>query len=90
MLDSLIVDLSRKEIYKTQSKVIRGWKPQNGDIFTIAENRVIYAMQCSNQHHIFVPIERCKEPIWYKPSTWFRWLWKIQYVEFEKGDQHAD
>lgn len=44
MLDSLIVDLSRKEIYKAQSKVIRGWKPQNGDIFTIAENRVIYAM----------------------------------------------
>lgn len=90
MTDKMLINKANKELWKLQEGMQRAYQVRNGDIFTIAESRAIHAMQCSNQHHIFMLLERYKAPIWYKPSTWFRWLWKVQYIEFEKGESYAD
>ena len=90
MIDKLFINKANKELWKFQEGMQRAYQVQNGDIFTIDERYAIQAMQCSNQHHIFMPLERYKAPIWYKPSTWFRWLWKVQYIEYEKGKSDDD
>ena len=86
MLDKLFINKINKELWKFQDEMHRAYPIDNGDIFTIAESKAIHAMQCSNRHHIFMPLERYKAPIWYRPSTWFRWLWKVQYIEYEEGE----
>lgn len=90
MLDKLFINKTNKELWKFQDAMHRAYPIDNGDIFTIAESKAIHAMQCSNRHHIFMHLERYKAPIWYKPSTWFRWFWKVQYIEYGKGEPDDD
>lgn len=90
MIDKILVNMVTREVYNLQNAAVRGYQVQNGDIFTVSESRAIHVMRCSNQRHIFMPLERYKNPIWYRPSTWFQWLWKIQYIEYEEGDRHDD
>lgn len=90
MLDKLFINKTNKELWKFQDEMYRAYPIDNGDIFTIAESKAIHAMQCSNRHYIFMPLERYKAPIWYKPSTWFRWLWKVQCIEYGKGEPDDD
>lgn len=61
---------------------LRAYKLRSGDIFTIADDRILEALCQSNSHHIFFPLRRYRKVIWYRPWTWFRRFWDIQYIEF--------
>lgn len=61
--------------------VVRGYQLHNGDVFTVTTKRLFDVVSRSNAHHIFLPIKRYKKVVWYKPSTWFRILWDIEYIE---------
>ena len=54
---------------------------KNGDIFTTSSKRLFDILSMSNQYYIFKPLKHYKKIIWYKPKTWFREIWEIQYIE---------
>ncbi len=66
---------------KKDVNVVRGYQLHNGDVFTVTSKRLFDVLFRSSAHHIFVPIRRYKKVVWYKPSTWFRVLWDIEYIE---------
>mgnify|MGYP004659785627 CR=1 FL=1 len=66
---------------------VRAYAPRNGDIFTIDDRHVLEVLRHSNSHHIFLPLRRYRKVIWYRPWTWFRRFWDIQYIEFEEGGE---
>lgn len=57
---------------------VRAYKLQNRDVFSISENKAFEVMSINNMNCKFIPLKRYKRIIWYKPSTWFRWLWQIE------------
>lgn len=58
---------------------VKLYAPHNGDIFSISEKNAFEVMSNNNCKCLFIPLKRYKKVIWYKPSTWFRWLWQIEY-----------
>lgn len=58
---------------------VRLYGPHNGDIFSILEKHAFAVMSKNGTDSMFIPIKRYKKIIWYKPSTWFRWFWQIEY-----------
>lgn len=54
---------------------------KNGDIFTTSSKKIFDILSMSNQYYIFKPLKHYKKIIWYKPKTWFREIWEIQYIE---------
>jgi hypothetical protein len=58
---------------------VRVYKLQSGDVFSILEKNAFDAMSNNGCGYMLVPIKRYKKVIWYKPSTWFRWIWQIEY-----------
>lgn len=54
---------------------------KNGDIFTISSKKLFDILSMSNQYYVFKPLKYYKKIIWYKPKTWFRKIWEIQYIE---------
>jgi hypothetical protein len=68
--------------YKNTSKKkrdIRLYALKHNDIFSISEKSAFDVMSNNGSIGMFVPIERYKRVVWYKPSTWFRWIWRIEY-----------
>lgn len=74
-------DVCETEFERTKEVFARGYRLTDGDIFTVAEKQLFEVFAMSNRNHIFVPIKRHRRITWYKPATWFRWLWDIQYTE---------
>ena len=69
---------------------LRAYELRSGDIFTIEDRHVLEALCHSNSRHIFLPLRRYRKVIWYRPRTWFRRFWDIQYIEFrEEADGNA-
>ena len=67
--------------YKNTGKKcdIRLYALKHNDVFSISEKRAFDVMSNNGSIGMFVPIERYKRVVWYKPSTWFRWIWRIEY-----------
>lgn len=50
-----------------------------GDQFGIDERQAFNVLR---EHYTrFRPVERKKCSIWYKPWTWFRWIWILEVIE---------
>ena len=72
------------------TQLVRAYAIRNGDVFTIEDKRIIEVLSQSNSHHIFLPLRRYKKVTWYRPWTWFRWFWKVQYIEYgEEAESNA-
>ena len=70
------------------SNYIRAHRLSNGDIFTIDAKYFMDVFTKSNQYHVFMPRRVFKKVIWYKPKTWFRKYIEIEYIDYEKHDEH--
>lgn len=57
---------------------VRAYKLASGDVFSISENQAFEVMSRNSYGYMFIPIKRYRRVVWYKPSTWFRWLWQIE------------
>lgn len=83
----------RKKLIKDECveiQPVRACALRNGDIFTIDDKCVFEVLRYSNSYRIFLPLRRYRKIIWYRPWTWFRRFWDIQYIEFNEGvDSHA-
>ena len=66
---------------------LRSYELRSGDIFTIEDRHVLEALCHNNSYHIFLPLRRYRKVIWYRPWTWFRRFWDVQYIEFKEGGE---
>lgn len=68
----------------TATQRLRGYQLHSGDIFTISLKQLYDVCSYSNCHYMLVPVRRYKKIVWYKPTTWFRILVDIKFLELRK------
>lgn len=70
-------------IERVEHMGVRGYRLTNGDVFTVDSRRLFDVFTMNNSCYFFCPMRKYKKSIWYKPSTWFRELWEIKYIEIQ-------
>lgn len=76
---------STETYYKSKSPYIRGYRLYDGDIFTIPLKRWFDVFSCSNMYYVFVLLKVYKNIIWYRPTTWFKKMCDVKFIEIQNN-----